>query len=263
MRRAELPSLARIVGYWSKQPDFTKRLGLYAPDGFTGIYLEAPHCWACHDNYGNASKWMKCYWVPDEMKQKPRPTPEQIDAAWNKAPLIRCHIVPDALGGSSDPSNLVLLCKRCHELAPDVIDPEAMWYWIRNEAEKYGDRCVRERTEAFEQANRKWGDLKPDAPPLRSLVENIACAFDHDEVLRYSDEFVSFTLKNYASDHFSVLQGSVIKVATYAAALYAFAEREMEKKPVRDTPEASANSKAVWALAARADMTTFALAAGA
>ncbi len=45
--------------------------------------------------------------------------------------LHRCHIVPDALGGKAEPSNLVLLCARCHRENPDVSDPGMMWSWIR------------------------------------------------------------------------------------------------------------------------------------
>ena len=45
--------------------------------------------------------------------------------------LQRCHIIPDSLGGKDDPSNIVLLCKRCHIDGPNVTDPEIMWDWIK------------------------------------------------------------------------------------------------------------------------------------
>jgi len=45
--------------------------------------------------------------------------------------LDRCHIIPDALGGKDEPSNLVLLCPRCHKDGPNVSDPEIMWDWIK------------------------------------------------------------------------------------------------------------------------------------
>lgn len=45
--------------------------------------------------------------------------------------LQRCHIVPEATGGENDPSNLVLLCGRCHREAPNVADPRFMWIWLR------------------------------------------------------------------------------------------------------------------------------------
>lgn len=45
--------------------------------------------------------------------------------------LERCHIIPDSLGGEDDPSNIVLLCKRCHIDGPNVKDSEVMWDWIK------------------------------------------------------------------------------------------------------------------------------------
>lgn len=48
--------------------------------------------------------------------------------------LQRCHIVPRALGGSEAPSNLVLLCAQCHAEAPNVLDPDFMWTWLRRHA---------------------------------------------------------------------------------------------------------------------------------
>lgn len=35
-------------------------------------------------------------------------------------------------GGEDAPSNIVLLCKRCHVDGPNVTDPEIMWDWIRS-----------------------------------------------------------------------------------------------------------------------------------
>jgi len=44
--------------------------------------------------------------------------------------LQRCHIIPDSLGGKDTPSNLVLLCERCHIDAPNIEDKDFMWDWI-------------------------------------------------------------------------------------------------------------------------------------
>lgn len=41
--------------------------------------------------------------------------------------LERCHIIPHSRGGADEPSNLVLLCKKCHLENPNVSDPEIMW----------------------------------------------------------------------------------------------------------------------------------------
>lgn len=51
--------------------------------------------------------------------------------------LQRCHIIPESLGGKDEPSNLVLLCHKCHLDNPNVADPEIMWDWLR----AYGTSC--------------------------------------------------------------------------------------------------------------------------
>lgn len=40
--------------------------------------------------------------------------------------LDRCHLVSHALGGSSEPTNLVLLCNWCHRCGPNFVDPRFM-----------------------------------------------------------------------------------------------------------------------------------------
>ena len=42
-----------------------------------------------------------------------------------------CHIIPHSRGGADEPSNLVLLCKKCHLENPNVSDPEIMWDWLK------------------------------------------------------------------------------------------------------------------------------------
>lgn len=49
----------------------------------------------------------------------------------HKTKLERCHIIPHSRGGEDKPSNLVLLCKRCHLENPNVVDPEVMWDWLK------------------------------------------------------------------------------------------------------------------------------------
>lgn len=51
--------------------------------------------------------------------------------SYKTSALHRCHIIPECLNGEPKPQNLVLLCKRCHEQAPNVKDKEFMFSWIR------------------------------------------------------------------------------------------------------------------------------------
>ncbi|XIE77993.1 HNH endonuclease [Streptomyces sp. SBR177] len=48
---------------------------------------------------------------------------------WRK-PVERCHVVPEALGGSLDVRNFALLCPAHHAEAPDVADAESFWAWV-------------------------------------------------------------------------------------------------------------------------------------
>lgn len=63
----------------------------------------------------------------------------------HKRKLQRCHIIPRALGGSEEPSNLVLLCAQCHSEAPNVNDSEFMWTWLRAHAVDFYDTYWRIR----------------------------------------------------------------------------------------------------------------------
>lgn len=53
---------------------------------------------------------------------------------WNngdvKKKLQRCHIIPAALGGADDPSNLFLLCTNCHYFSPDTTNPRSFFRWV-------------------------------------------------------------------------------------------------------------------------------------
>jgi len=53
--------------------------------------------------------------------------------------LERCHIVPASLGGSEDVSNLILLCKECHQESPDVMESKFIWDWIKNTKAEFYD----------------------------------------------------------------------------------------------------------------------------
>lgn len=44
----------------------------------------------------------------------------------------KAHIVADALGGTTSPSNILLLCSRCHDDHPDGASYEDQLYWLRH-----------------------------------------------------------------------------------------------------------------------------------
>jgi len=59
--------------------------------------------------------------------------------------LQRCHIVPRSIGGQDVPSNYVLLCRWCHDEAPNVPDASYMWQWIRETHAPFYDQHETER----------------------------------------------------------------------------------------------------------------------
>ena len=54
--------------------------------------------------------------------------------------LDRCHIVPLALGGGSAPSNLLMMCRSCHQDNPDTRDPAVFWSWFCGVREEWVER---------------------------------------------------------------------------------------------------------------------------
>jgi len=99
-----MPSLNTIVKYWEAEYE----AGRPTPWLPTFEWHE-PECMACGylaESWGNKD--------------------------WSKAKLDRCHIIPRAFGGSDEPSNLVLMCKRCHEDSPDCADPQILIKWMKD-----------------------------------------------------------------------------------------------------------------------------------
>ena len=90
-----LPSREAIAGYWNTQ----------RPLGMKWEKFPADKCWRCFVSFSQRGE----------------------SESGN-----RCHIVPSMLGGSDSKENLILLCNRCHREAPDVPDPEFIWYWIEH-----------------------------------------------------------------------------------------------------------------------------------
>ncbi len=171
-----LPSKAAIAAYWSTVP-------VEWSDGSTapGEY-DVQSCWACD-------------WPIEDC-----------------GPLERAHLVPRSLGGSDEPSNLVLLCRSCHRKAPNVDDRDYMLAWVRGYASR--------------EARRQWEKASEVGRLLKERLgeENIN---DAKEVLRSGGwARVSALLDKRASYHF----GDGVNPATMAWAI---------EQVVRD-PEAGA-----------------------
>jgi len=106
----DLPFRSEIFEYWK---DRLPVLGIWIDWG-------EPGCWACGFHYGTRYdiKRSDADWVT-------------ILSCWNEIPLQRCHIVPRSLGGTKDVSNLFLMCRECHDLAPNTSFAEIFFEWAR------------------------------------------------------------------------------------------------------------------------------------
>lgn len=117
-----IPTKWAIAQYWS---------AAFGNDVFAPQLEDLAHpcCFACG--------WFSERWTKATAK-----------ASWERATLERAHIVPRSLGGSDDPSNIILLCSPCHRDSPDWREPSAMARWIAErpdrgskEVEEFADWC--------------------------------------------------------------------------------------------------------------------------
>src|SRR5258708_5821787 len=114
-QRKSPPSRAKIALYWADLDVFKKFVWLL------------PRCFAC------------CYIKPALLREQGDDSDDFVSQQWERSGLERCHLVPRNRGGSYDLSNLVLLCKRCHEDAPVIgRSPHHMIEWI-NSRENYAN----------------------------------------------------------------------------------------------------------------------------
>jgi hypothetical protein len=103
------PEHHKIWKYWllhdeayERLKDIDERLGTKIIDKLTCIDHDFPECWCCRKQRGDWSKFE------------------------------RCHIIPRALGGQSDPSNFFLMCKRCHRESPTSANEDAFWLYVNS-----------------------------------------------------------------------------------------------------------------------------------
>jgi len=81
-----------------------------------------PCCWAC------GFSWREKYYP----KLRNRGV-DYILGKWDKIPLQRCHILPRALNGKDQASNLFLMCRECHDHSPNTIYENIFFSWVRSQ----------------------------------------------------------------------------------------------------------------------------------
>lgn len=153
-RQSSLPSKSEILEYWHKRI-FEK--GLFVDCG-------EPSCWVCGFYY--------------EIKydiSSVDTSRERILRCWEKIPLQRCHIVPRSLGGKDSVENLFLMCRECHDLAPNTPIVGLFFEWARSQS--WLKRETAKINQAIESFSLKKDDydslLKTmDSPDFRSWVRD-------------------------------------------------------------------------------------------
>jgi len=141
----DLPSKSAIFSYWKNR---LARLGFLIDWG-------EPGCWACgfhydakYDIHDSKASWLK------------------ILACWEKVPLQRCHIVPRSLGGADRASNLFLMCRECHDLAPNTAIRAVFFDWARTQ------RSLHREMAKINAALDSFGVEKPELDKLSDLIRS-------------------------------------------------------------------------------------------
>lgn len=91
-----------------------------------------------------------------------------------KRSLQKCHIVPKSLGGSDDVSNLIPLCAMCHDEAPNVNDPNAMWQWIKDcHGEVYNTFWIEKAFDEVKVNKKQFKLIQNKSKKFIEIVKNV------------------------------------------------------------------------------------------
>lgn len=146
MKRTDKTTIKQIADYWVENNNIDEQeLNFDWADAYT-------HCWNCGDN--------------------------KYRTTTNKPSLERCHIIPHSLGGNDSPDNYVLLCKECHQEAPNIRNSNDMWDWIKSNYipfSLYGTYTIRKALVMFKQ--KEGYSFFDKAVNLNNLNEIICAEF--------------------------------------------------------------------------------------
>jgi len=117
---------SQIIKYWFHEG--RERLLKNYPLLGECIEWDTPHCFACDRTAID----------PEDLKYKCS-VPCELGKCncvknWDKSRVVleKCHIIPLALGGLDEISNIVLLCPECHRHNPNINNEELYWLWMKN-----------------------------------------------------------------------------------------------------------------------------------
>jgi len=158
--RSSIPSKASIAQHWFDQMEtmeFEKIMASSPWKRLVRVDCYEPACWACGYYDGIVDLEGTGRW-----------------STWNKADFLqRCHIVPKSMGGSNNHDNLFLMCRTCHDLAPDSIHPKQFYKWVEKRKDHWQYRMeeMQDTLEIFDLNPNDFLDEQGEIVDLGALFE--------------------------------------------------------------------------------------------
>ncbi len=199
-----MPSRQRVLDFWREWLEKS------------GVDLLEPQCWCCLRPLRKTPSFKRLGKIAN-------PSWTEIRSAWNDCTeLDRCHIVPQSLGGTDEPENIFLMCKRCHDSAPDTTSKELFLCWVSVQEESWAQEFV-EKWNQIKKACRDFGLDEDDEDLLDELTKLVR-----------SREFMAWARKNVGI-HFGPY-GGTIKPSTMVAALLEY-RNQLNRQNITRRPQ--------------------------
>ena len=162
-----------------------------------------PCCWACGEPATNDQELVR-FFDAHAGTENPDFFKKLYALKSVKHSLNRCHIHPNALGGTDSPENLFLMCENCHVLSPDTTNRTAFFRWVYDRRKQYvhGRMCPSEMLKRI--------DVELSRRGLPPLVKCLGMAKSHYEITDF-DEFMRDRVGFHCS---SVVETSMVVGAT-------------------------------------------------
>lgn len=147
-----------------------------------------PCCWACGEHAIKDEDLMRfCDAHADEKDHDFYKKLFSLKSV--KSKLNRCHIHPNALGGTDSPENLFLMCEECHALSPDTTNRKAFFRWVYDRRKQYvhGRMCPSEMLKRIDEELGRRG-----FPPLVKCFEMVKSPYEFSDIGDFMRDRVGF-----------------------------------------------------------------------
>lgn len=157
-----------------------------------------PTCWACKRFWG----------VKYDVERNDMQLSEMVKC-WDKVnQLERCHIIPRQFGGSDTVDNLFLMCRECHDKAPNTKSRELFLRWAKQQC------WVSNMLLMIESEMKTFG--------LENKVDEIL------EITKdpFQNDFQE--IKDNLGLHFNKRHGNKLNISTFMAAVASYIQNQEE-----------------------------------